>query len=71
MQQHRHRRFKVTYYYYYLSIMHLYQKTSPFDVEYDRDVSMICEEAYLDKCLPVPVLLVLLVLLPPWLCTDC
>ena len=40
----------------HLSIMHLYQKTSPFDVEYDRDVSMICEEAYLDKCLPVPVL---------------
>ena len=51
--------------------MHLYQKTSPFDVEYDRDVMTRCEEAYLDKCLPVPVLLVLLVLLPPWLCTDC
>ena len=40
----------------HLSIMHLYQKTSPFDVEYDCDVITRCEEAYLDKCLPVPVL---------------
>ena len=55
----------------HLSIMYLYQKTSPFDIGYDSDVTR-CEEAYLDKCLPVPVLLVLLVLLPPWLlCTDC
>ena len=52
--------------------MYLYQKMSSFDIDNDSDVITRCEEAYLDKCLPVPVLLVLLVLLPPWLlCTDC